>query len=152
QSDMNTYVGTVKEGKKADDLTVDFITKGPDPILHQNLTLFYIMSKSWSEKNNTTLPIRGTSAESYANRCGVGSGPLKLVERVPDTRRVLEPNKDWWGKPTHSLTRVEFRPVANNATRVAALLSGELDMMCPVPLQDVPRLNQTAGVKVMEGP
>jgi len=152
QSDMNTYVGTVKEVKKVDDHTVDFITKGPDPILHQNLTLFYIMSKSWSEKNNTKLPIRGTSAESYANRFTNGTGPFKLVERVPDTRTVLEPNKDWWGKPTHNLTRVEFRPIANNATRVAALLSGEIDMMYPVPLQDIPRLNQTAGVKVMEGP
>ncbi|MCC7048860.1 MAG: ABC transporter substrate-binding protein, partial [Alphaproteobacteria bacterium] len=49
QSDMNTYVTTVKEVKKIDDFTVDFITKGPDPILHQNLTLFVIMSKAGSE-------------------------------------------------------------------------------------------------------
>jgi peptide/nickel transport system substrate-binding protein len=152
QSDMNTYVATVKEVKKVDDYTVDFITKGPDPILHQNLTLFYIMSKSWTEKNNSAKPVRGGTAEIYANRFANGTGPFKLVERVPDTRTVLEPNKEWWGTPTHNLTRAEFRPIANNATRVAALLSGEIDMMYPVPLQDIPRLNQTAGIKVMEGP
>jgi peptide/nickel transport system substrate-binding protein len=152
QSDMNTYVGTVKEVKKIDDFTVDFITKGPDPILHQNLTLFYIMSKSWTEKNNSAKPVRGTSAEIYANRFTNGTGPFKLVERIADTRTVLEPNKEWWGKATHNLARAEFKPIANAATRVAALISGEIDMMYPVPLQDIPKLNQTPGVKVMEGP
>ena len=152
QSEMNTYVATVAEVKKVDDFTVDFVTKGPDPILHQNLTLFYVMSKAWTEKNNSVNPVRGATSEIYANRFTNGTGPFKLVERVPDTRTVLEPNKQWWGKPTHNLTRAEFRPITNNATRVAALLSGEIDMMYPVPLQDVPRLNQTQGVKVMEGP
>ncbi|MGE0723657.1 MAG: ABC transporter substrate-binding protein [Alphaproteobacteria bacterium] len=152
QSDMKTYVTGVKEVRKVDANTIEFVTEAPDPVLIQNLGLFHIMSKSWSEKHNTTLPLRGANAESFANRNTNGTGPFKQLDRVPDTRTVLVPNPDWWGKPEHNLTRVEFRPIANAATRVAALLSGEIDMMFPVPLQDVPRLKRTAGIKVMEGP
>jgi len=152
QSDMKTYVATVKEIKKIDDHTIDMITTGPDPVLTQNLPLFYIMSKSWSEKNNTVETVRGGSAESYANRNANGTGTFRLTERVPDSRTILVPNKDWWGKPAHNLTRIEFRPISNAATRVAALISGEIDMMFPVPLQDVARLEKTPKVRVLQGP
>jgi len=152
QSDLRGYFATLKEVKKVDDFTVDIITKGPDPILLQNLPFGFIMSKAWLEKNNTLKVVRGANAETYANRNTNGTGPFRLVERVPDTRTVLEPNKDWWDKPTHNLTRAEFKPIANDATRVAAVLSGEIDLMYPVPLQDVQRLSQSKGVKVLQGP
>ncbi|MGE0724706.1 MAG: ABC transporter substrate-binding protein, partial [Alphaproteobacteria bacterium] len=109
--------------------------------------------KAWSEKNRTAEPVRGiVGNESHANLHENGTGPFRLLDRVPDTRTVIVPNADWWGKPQHNLTRVEFKPIGNSATRVAALLSGEIDMMFPVPLQDVARLKRSAGVKVLEGP
>ena len=151
QSDMKSYVATVKEIKIVDPQTIDFVTSGPDPILPQQLPLFYIMSKVWSEKNNTTQVVRGTSAPTYINFNANGTGPFKLVERVADNRTVVEQNPNWWGKPEHNLTRAEFRPIANAATRVAALLSGEIDLMYPVPAQDVARINQTPGTKVLTG-
>ncbi|ROP83403.1 peptide/nickel transport system substrate-binding protein [Stella humosa] len=153
QSGMGTYSASVVDVKKIDDFTVELVTNVPDPILDQNLPAVFIMSKTWAEKNNTTTPVRGiVGNESYANTHANGTGPFKVLERVPDTRTVLVPNKEWWGKVEHNLTRVELRPIANAATRVAALLSGEIDMMYPVPLQDVPRLKRTAGIKVLEGP
>ncbi|MBM3555452.1 MAG: ABC transporter substrate-binding protein [Alphaproteobacteria bacterium] len=152
QSDMKNYLSTVAEVKKVDDLTVDYVTKGPDPILLQNLTLHFVMSKAWAEKNNTTAPVLGSTTETYATRHTNGTGPFILKERVPDTRTTLVPNPNYWRKVDHNLTEAIFRPIGNAATRVSALLSGEIDMMFPVPLQDVPRVNQTAGVKVMEGP
>jgi len=153
-SDMNTYVATVKEVKKIDDYTVDYITKGPDPILLQNLTLHFIMSKSWCEEHNATIPLRGSTEENYSTRHANGTGPFILVERVPDTRTVLKDNPDWWGNAgkQHNLTSATFVPIANAATRVSALLTGEVDMIFPVPLQDVPRINATQGVKVLQGP
>jgi peptide/nickel transport system substrate-binding protein len=153
-SPLSTYVATVKEVKKVDDYTVDYITKGPDPILTQNLTLHFIMSKSWCEKNKTEIPVLGSTEETYATRHANGTGPFILVERVPDTRTVVKVNPNWWGNATkqHNLTGATFVPIANAATRVSALLTGEIDMMFPVPLQDVPRINATPGVSVMQGP
>jgi peptide/nickel transport system substrate-binding protein len=153
-SDMSTYVANVQEVKKIDDHTVDYITKGPDPILLQNLALHFIMSKAWCEEHNCTIPVRGSTEEIYSTRHANGTGPFKMIERVPDTRTVLEVYPDWWGndKKEHNLTKAIFVPIANSATRVSALLTGEVDMIFPVPLQDVARVNATAGVKVMQGP
>jgi len=153
-SDMNAYLATVKEVKKVDDYTVDYITKGPDPILTQNLTAHFIMSKTWCEKHNVGDPIRGSTDEIYATRHANGTGPFIMVERVPDTRTVLVNNPNWWGNATktHNLTKATFVPIANAATRVSALLTGEVDMIFPVPLQDVKRVNATPGVRAMQGP
>ncbi|BBK40583.1 ABC transporter substrate-binding protein [Allostella vacuolata] len=152
-SAMRIFTQTIREVRRVDDHTIDIETKTPDPILLSSLGYIWVMSRAWAEKNNTAEPVQGiVGNESYANVHANGTGPFRIIDRVPDTRTVLVPNEKWWGKPQHNLTRVEFRPIANAATRVAALLSGELDMMYPVPLQDVPRLKRTAGVKVLEGP
>ena len=82
----------------------------------------------------------------------MGTGPFRLVSREPDRRTVLERNPDWWDKPTHNLQRVEFTIIANDATRVAALLSGEIDFVYTVPPQDVDRIRRTAGMQVIQGP
>ena len=152
-TDMKNYLWSVAEVKKVDDYTVDIVTKGPDPILLQNLTLVFIMSKEWAEKNNTLVP-EVAGKEGHATMNTNGTGPFILKERVPDTRTTLVPNKDWWNQAnrTDNLTEVSFRPIGNAATRVSALLSGEIDMMFPVPLQDVPRINDTAGFTVLQGP
>ncbi len=126
QGAMRTATLTIKEVRKVDDKTIDILTEGPNPILDQDLASVFIMSKVWAEKNNTVTPVRGiVGNESYANTHVNGTGPFKLLDRVPDTRTVLVPNPDWWNKkPEHNLTRVEFRPIGNAATRVAALLTG----------------------------
>ena len=152
ESDMRNYLSTVVRVEKVDRYTVDYITSGPDPILPQNLTLHFIMSKAWAEKHNTTAPVQGSETETYATRHTNGTGPFILAERVADTRTVLKPNPTWWGKQEHNLTEAIFRPIANDATRVSALLSGEIDMMFPVPLQDVARINASPGASVLQGP
>ena len=58
---------------------------------------------------------------------------------------MLVVNENWWDKPEHNLTRIEFRPIKSDATRVAALLSGEIDMMAPAPLQDLGRIGAAPG-------
>ena len=59
-------------------------------------------------------------------------------------------NPNWWDKPRHNLTRIEFLPIASAATRVAALLSGEVDFTNVAPLQDLPRLAASPDVKVLQ--
>jgi peptide/nickel transport system substrate-binding protein len=152
-SDMKTYVGLIKEIRKIDSHTVDIATTEPFPILPDVLTLWRIMSKSWCEKNNAVRPVdvrKGT--ENYASTHASGTGPFMLKSRQPGVRTVLVPNPNWWGKPEHNLTEATFMPIANAATRVAALISGEIDMMEPVPLQDVQRVRNDPRLKIMQGP
>ena len=152
-SNMKTTVATVKEVKKIDDFTVDFLTSAPDPILPEEITTWNIMSKAWCEKNNTAHPADITkNEESFATNHENGTGPFMLREREPDVKTVLVPFPGWWDKPQHNLTEVIFQRIANASTRVAALLSGEVDMIYSVPPQDTDRIANTKGFKIIQGP
>ena len=151
-SNMTFAVASIEKVVKVNDHAIDIITKYPDPTLLLNLPLFWIMDKEWLEANDAFTIEEGATVKTFANLNVNGTGPFMLDEWVPDTRTVLVPNPNWWSTPTHNLTKAIFTPIGNSATRVAALLSGEIDLMYPVPLQDVPRLENTAGVDALQGP
>ena len=152
-SNLGGSLATVKEVKKIDDFTVDFVTKGPDPILPDEMTLWNIMSKVWCEKNNTTRAADLTKGEeSYATNHANGTGPFILKERQADVQTVLVKNPNWWDKPEHNLDEVIFQRVSDPSTRVSGLLSGKLDMIYTVPPQDVSVIANAAHMKIIQGP
>jgi peptide/nickel transport system substrate-binding protein len=153
-ADMASHVATVKEVVAVDDLTVDVVTRGPDPILLRRLPYFFVISKAWAERNGAGDPPGRFATESPTARRANGTGPFRLVERVPDTRIALEANPDWWGNATreHNLDRIVYRPIASSATRVAALLSREVDLIYPLPPQDRARVEASPGFRAMERP
>jgi len=151
-SSTSSNVVSVKEARKVDDLTVDFETKAPDPILPDQLTNWPIVPKQWMEKNNAAEVVVVGTGENYAHRNAMGTGPFRLALREPDRRNVLERNPGWWDKPEHNLDRVEMTVIASAATRVAALLSGEIDMIYSVPPQDIDKIAKAPGIRVIQGP
>ncbi len=152
-SDMKTYVGPIKEIRKIDDLTVDIITAEPFPILPDTINVWYMMSKSWCEKNNATAPVDVRKGkENAATLQANGTGPFMLKSREPGVRTVFVANPNYWTKVESNLTEAVFTPIGNAATRVAALISGDIDMMEPAPLQDLERLSANPALKVLQGP
>ncbi|HEX5320521.1 MAG TPA: ABC transporter substrate-binding protein [Stellaceae bacterium] len=155
-SNVASPLATVKEVKKIDDFTVDFITDGPDPIMPFNLPTIAMMSKKWCEEHNTARAADLTKhEESYATFHENGTGPFILVDRQPDVKTTLKKNPDWWGlKAGESIDFDDtvFNRIENASTRVAALLSGELDMLYTVPPQDIDRIEKTAGMKIWKTP
>jgi peptide/nickel transport system substrate-binding protein len=148
-------LATVQQVKKIDDFTVDFVTDGPDPILPYSLPAIAMMSKKWCEEHNTARAADLTkNEESYATRNENGTGPFLLKERQPDVKTVLAPNPNWWGRQVQPIDvdEIVFSRIENASTRVAALLSGELDMVYTVPPQDIDRIAKTAGMKVWQTP
>jgi peptide/nickel transport system substrate-binding protein len=145
-------VASVKEVRKVDALTVDFETKAPDPILPQEFTNWPILPQHWMVANKSEEPIVVGNGDSYAHRNAMGTGAFKLFSREADRKNVLVPNPGWWDKPEHNLDRVEFNVISSASTRVAALLSGEVDMVYSVPPQDIDRLKASQGIKVIQGP
>jgi peptide/nickel transport system substrate-binding protein len=151
-SDQKTRVAEIQEIRRIDDYTIDIVTRRPFPILPGEVSRWYVMSKAWCEKNNAvqTVDVR-KGTENYASAHANGTGPFMLKSREPGVRTVLVPNPNWWGKPEHNVTEAVFMPIANAATRVAALISGEIDMMEPVPVQDIPRIQAAPDLKVLQG-
>ncbi len=157
-SNYNIYVDTIDRAEKVDEVTVDIVTKVPDPILPNKLASVFMMSRSWSERNNATRPQNTRAREEMATvRTTNGTGAFRLASREPDVRTVLRRNTDWfgWTEPGISSGNVQeivFRPIGSDATRVAALLSGEIDFVLDPPLQDLNRLRGAGNIRVIEGP
>jgi peptide/nickel transport system substrate-binding protein len=153
-SDLKTRIqpaGT--KAVKVDDYTVDFILPSPNPILHYEWDTWYIMSKKWAEANNTgaVQPVSGQQM-SYAALHTNGTGPFMITEHQAGVKTVFKKNPNWWGKPEHNIDDAIFTTISNDATRVAALLSGDVDWIDPVPLQDVQRVNASGVAEVQQGP
>ena len=151
-SDMKGYTNPIKEVRKAGDFAVDIETNTPFPILPDTLTALAVMSKKWCEDNKAEQAVdRRKGIENTASFKANGTGPFRLKERQPSVRTVIVKSFTWWGKAEGNIDEVVFTPIGNDATRVAALLSGETDLMEPVPLQDVERL-KGSGFTVLQGP
>lgn len=136
-----------------DDFTVDIHLDAPSPLLNNYLTNIYVMDRSWLEEHDALEPIDAQKGEEgYTTSHANGTGPFVFESRTPDAQTVLNVNNDWWDEAQHNITRIELNPVNSDATRVAALLSGELDMIFPSPLQDANRISSTDGMKVLEAP
>jgi len=152
-SNFSPYVVGFERIAKVNDRTVDIFTKGPNPVLLNQLTELRIMSKAWAEKNNSVEPkdIRNVNQETFANRNAMGTGPYILRQWVPDQRMVMARNPNWWGNAETNVTEIVYTPIKSEATRVAALLSGEIDLLLDPSPQDLPRLRSNANLKVIDG-
>jgi peptide/nickel transport system substrate-binding protein len=152
-SNLTGTVATIKEVKKVDDYTVDIVTKGPDPILPEEITFWYIMSKVWCEKHNTTRAADLTkNEESYATNHANGTGPFILKDRQPDVQTTLVKNPNWWDKTGVAIDETVFFRIADAHTRVQALLAGDIDMIYDVPSQDIDAIAKAQHLKILQGP
>ncbi|MBL8832454.1 MAG: ABC transporter substrate-binding protein [Rhodospirillales bacterium] len=146
--------GTVKDAIRIDDTTVDVISNGPDPILPRKMTKLFVMSKAWSTANNVEkvpdLGAQGT--EAYSLRHANGTGPMKLVVHEPGRRTAFARNRDYWAPGAGNVDEAVYTTIGAAPTRVAALLSGELDLISDMPLQDIERVKATPNFKVQQAP
>ena len=151
-SQIAVYANAVGEVKKVDDLTVDFNLPQVNPIFLQHLNALFIMSKSWSEKNKVGKPLDfKNKEESFASYNANGTGPYVLVKREPDIKTVYKRNPAWWGKPEGNVQDVVYTPIKQDATRLAALISGEIDFVLDPPPRDLERLRGGGQIRVLDG-
>jgi len=146
-SKMGWVFQTVAAVRRVDALTVDFLMKRPDPIFPQEITQWDMMSRAWCDQHCAK-----KAEENFATDHADGTGPFILSQRVADQQTVLINNPNWWDKPEHNLTEVQFFVIANAATRVTALLSGDVEMIYTVPPQETDRIARAPGLRLIEGP
>ena len=155
-SNYAVFTQGIDRAVKVNDTTVDLMMSGPNPVLLNQLTELRVMSKAWAEKNNSVDPkdIR-TKDESFAHRNAMGSGAFMVKEWQPDQKLVMVRNPNWWGWAANAastnMTEIIYTPIKAEATRVAALLSGEVDFSLDPSPQDLPRLRNAPNLKVVDG-
>ena len=153
QGTMSIYVAGINEIRKVDDHTIDVILAGPNLLVLRNLVDFYIMSKTWATANNTVnTQDYKAKEENFASRNTNGTGPYKLTAWAPDQKITMTLNTAWWDKPTGNVKDIVYTPIKSDPTRVAALMSGDIDLLTDVPTQDLSRLRANNRLQVVDGP
>ncbi|WP_312563817.1 ABC transporter substrate-binding protein [Diaphorobacter sp.] len=152
-SDMRSYLSGVREVRKLDAHTIEIETREPTPLLPALLSHVYMMSQRWSEAQGIAQvgEARGAAGQAAALRAN-GTGPFRLAERRPQQRTVFERNTRYWGTIESNARQIVFLPIPDNEARVAALLAGRVDVMEPVPVQDIERVSAAGLVRVVTGP
>ncbi|WP_116654451.1 ABC transporter substrate-binding protein [Pelagibacterium sediminicola] len=139
-SSFTPYVRAISEVIVVDPHTIRIVTDGPTPLLLNNLSRIAIIPASQGE----------TSTEEMNRGNGViGTGPFRFVSWTPDAEIVLERNDTYWaGAPEWE--KVTFRIFSNNSARVAAILSGDVDLIENIPTADTRRLEDSTSINVIK--
>jgi peptide/nickel transport system substrate-binding protein len=154
-ADVKGLLGSVVSVEADGDFAVLIKTDGPNPLLPNNLTNMFMMDKTWAETHDVEIPQDyAAGEETYAVRNANGTGPYVLESREPDVKTVLKINENYWGKDMFPMevTEIIHTPIQSAATRVAALLSGEIDFLLDPPVQDLARLENAPGLAVAKAP
>jgi peptide/nickel transport system substrate-binding protein len=143
----------VKAVKKVDALTIDVLLEAPDAVLPDKLYLVAMMSRAWCTAHGVekAQDFNGKQ-ETFAVRNANGTGPYRLERYDPDVKAVLKAHAQWWGRRSGNVDDVSFVPIKSDATRLAALRSGEIDLVLDPPFQDVERLQADSRVTVLQIP
>ena len=149
-SAMKTTLPNVTQARKVDDLTVDLLTSQPTPVLPLTLINLRLVSKAWCEKHRVERPQDfRAKEETYATRHANGTGPYRLVQWDTDVKTVLAASPNYWGK-RGNVTEAHYLVVNSAATRVAGLMSGEIDIVVDPAVQDVVRLRRQPNITMVE--
>ena len=151
-SNYGIFVDTVLRAEVVDRLTVDIVTRVPDAVIPDKMTRVMIMDRGWSEANRSAVPQNlAQREETHTVRNANGTGPYMIRTREPDQRTIMVRNPLWWGTAAGNVDEYHHIVLNSDATRVAALLSGEVDFVHVVPVQDVARIRGNARLRVLEG-
>ena len=152
-SQVNVYANAVGTPVAIDPMTVEFRLDKVNPIFLQHLDSLWMLDKQWAEKHKVTKPLDfKNKEESHASFNTNGTGPYMLVSRAPGIKTVYKRNPNWWDKHSGNVQEIVYTQISNDATRLAALVSGEIDFVLDPAPRDVPRLRNTGGVKIIDGP
>jgi peptide/nickel transport system substrate-binding protein len=144
----------VKSARKLDELTLELSLEAPDAVLPEKMQQLAMVSKAWCIKHGVekAQDFNGKQ-ETFAVRNANGTGPFLLERFEPDVRTVLKRNPRWWGwgdKRSGNLDEVTLVAIRSDATRLAALVSGEVDLVLDPPVQDIERLKREPAIKLLQ--
>ena len=150
-ADIRGKLRSIKEIRATGPLVVEVETHRPNPTLLNELTVLPIMSRAWATRHGATDPAdnRRSGTENHATRRANGTGPFRVVSYETDVKVELARHDKWWDKREHNLDGAVLLPIKAHATRLAALLSGQVDLIAPLATPDEQRVKGSPGHQVV---
>lgn len=152
--DFKGIFAPYSEMRKVDDYTVDLVAKTPYPLVIANATYIFVMDSKFytgttsdgKDKSEIT-----KSTGSFASLNASGTGMFKVKSRQQGVKLELEKNTNYWG-PSGNVDHLTWVPIKENATRLAALLSGDVDLIAPVAPTDLDRVRKNRNTRLLTMP
>ena len=152
-STFSVYANALGTPLAIDAHTVEFRLDRVNPVFLQHVDSVFVMSRAWAERHRVTRPLDfKNKEESHASFNANGTGPYRLSSRQPGIKTTFRRHTAWWDRHEGNVQEIVYTPIANDATRLAALVSGEIHFVLDPAPRDVARLRGTTGVKVVTGP
>lgn len=155
-ADFKGIFAAFDDVKVVDDNTFDLITKEPYPlVLHTATYIFPMDSKFYT---GTTADGKDKSeivkhGDSFASRNVSGTGPFIVTEREQGVKMVFDRFDGYWDTASKgNVDKIVLTPIKEDPTRVAALLSGDVDFIAPVPPTDLKRIDENDGTDLITMP
>jgi len=140
-SHFQTMGGNIAEVEVLDELTVRLVTRAPWAMMPGTLYDIAMMDKTWTEAHD----------DEYVALNPMGTGPYKFVEWIPEDHLTMTENEEYWGEKA-SIETVVFYPIVDSSTRIAALLTGEVDLIRQVPPESAVLVEQDPGLQLISVP
>ncbi len=140
-SSYGVYTKAVTKVEVIDKNTVRLHTAGVYPLLPIDLSLVAMLSRK--------IHANATTDDFNTGKAAIGTGPFRFVSFQRGDRIELERNDGYWG-PKPAWKHVTLRLISNDATRAAALLSGDVAMMDAVPTSMIAKLRTDPKIKLWE--
>ncbi|MDD4021802.1 ABC transporter substrate-binding protein [Aminivibrio sp.] len=138
---LKNFTSSIKEVQVVDPHTVKIVTNAPTAILLESLVALRILPKEYRTK----------LGETAFNQAPMGTGPYIFEEWIKEDHISMKANENYWGGAP-KIKKITMRPISNAATRTAALLTGEVDIIEDVPVRDVAKVKSTEGIEVVDRP
>ena len=138
-SAFSSYTSTFEKIEAPDANTIKITTKTPNPLMLFNVAQIYVLKQE---------NVEGKTEEEISDVV-IGTGRYKFVEQVKEDHLDMTANEDYWGE-VPSIKNVRFRPITNEATRTATMLTGEVDFTIDISPRDIDRLENTEGISILK--
>ena len=151
--DFKGIFAPFKELKVVDDHTIDMVTKEPFPLVLNNMTYLFPMDSqffSGEDANGKPKDLLVKHGDSFASRNISGTGPFTVSSRQQGVKVEFQRTADYWDAASPgNVDKIVLTPIKEAPTRVAALLSGDVDFIAPVPPTDHKRLKDSDKVDLV---
>jgi peptide/nickel transport system substrate-binding protein len=132
-----------------DPYTIDIHTTHPYPLLLNILAYVFAIDAEFYQGRDAIVKF----GHSFASSNESGTGPFNVVERIPGEKLLFQRNPHYWDNASNgNVDTLELIPISADSTRLAALLTGDVDIIAPIASIDIPRVNQMNDVQLVNLP
>lgn len=139
-----------------DDYTIDLVTSEPYPLVLHTATYIFPMDRVFytgEDENGNDKSAIVKHGDSFASRNISGTGPYIITQREQGVKVVFDRFDDYWDTTNPgNVSKIILTPIKEAPTRVAALLSGDVDFISPVPPTDLARIEKDEGTDLITLP